>query len=137
MNFKFLFKTFLIISMISFIVSCDKDVNEIGANILQNNNHFDVLTTDFPVVAYTKKTGAVQSNNLPINSLGFYDNDVFGSTTANFVTQLSIGTRPVFYRNPTDITNPVTVDSVTLYVPYFTKIIHRSYHRNVNAPGCG
>lgn len=117
MNFKFLFKTFLIISMISFIVSCDKDVNEIGANILQNNNHFDVLTADFPVVAYTKKTGAVQSNNLPINSLGFYDNDVFGSTTANFVTQLSIGTRPVFYKPQSSI----VVDSVYMYVPYFTK----------------
>ena len=117
MNFKFLFKTFLIVSIISFMVSCDKDINEIGADILQSNNHFEVNTADFPVIAYSKNTGPVQSNNLPINSLGFYDNDVFGSTTANFVTQLSIGTRPVFYRNQSDI----VVDSVYMYVPYFTK----------------
>ena len=117
MNFKFLFKTLLIISIIGFIVSCDKDVNEIGADILQNNNHFETKTADFPVIAYNQKTNAVQSNNLPINSLGFYINDVFGSTTANFVTQLSIGTRPVFYRAQND----VVVDSVILYVPYFTK----------------
>ena len=61
-------------------------------------------------------TGAVQTNNLPVNSLGFYQNDVFGTTTSNYITQLSLATTsPVFIKPAASI----KIDSVYLHVPYF------------------
>ena len=65
------------------------------------------------MVAYNQKIGHVQSNNLPINALGIYDNPAFGKTTANFATQLTLATV-----GPTFGINPV-IDSVYIEVPYF------------------
>ena len=102
-----------------FLISCDKDFNEIGSDIV-GEDHFefekDSLAT---VTAFTKKTGAVETLNLPINPLGIFDNGKFGKTTANFVTQVSL-----VKENPT-FTN-VTLDRVTsvvLKVPYFSTLI--------------
>jgi hypothetical protein len=36
----------------------------------------------------TIKIGPIESNNLPVNALGIFDNPAFGTTTANFATQL-------------------------------------------------
>ena len=119
MNIKFISKTLFVVLLVSIFLSCDKDLNQIGADILNDNNHFgmssDSTTT---VAAYNQRTGAVQTNNLPLNSLGVYDNQVFGTTSASFVTQLSLGTIPTFVDQNTITT---TNDSVYLYIPFFTK----------------
>lgn len=97
--------------------SCDQDFSEMGSGIV-NDDHFAFLPDTLSTVkAFTLKTGVVQSNNLPINSLGIYNNPVFGKVRANFVTQLELGTlNPVFdtERNP-------VLDSVVLTIPYFSK----------------
>jgi hypothetical protein len=36
----------------------------------------------------TIKNRAYRVNNLPVNALGIFDNPAFGTTTANFATQL-------------------------------------------------
>ena len=109
------------------LVSCDKDFNSIGSDVL-GDDHFDLEKYEVQnLVAYTKPTGAVQSNNLPVNGLGIYENPAFGTTTAHFVTQLEL-TRT--YNEPEKIIGENftfnSTDSVYLYVPYFatdTKVV--------------
>lgn len=101
--------------------SCDKDFNELGTDIV-GEDHFgfeiDTLST---VKAYNQKLGPIASSNLPINPLGFYSNPAFGTTQANFVTQVELSsTSPVF--NNTNTENYVTlpsIDSVIVDVPYY------------------
>ena len=99
-----------------FLVSCDKDFNEIGSDIV-GEDHFgferDSMST---LTAFTKKTGAVETSNLDINPLGILDNGKFGKTTANFVTQVSLGTENPTFTNVT----LARIKSVVLNVPYFS-----------------
>jgi hypothetical protein len=119
------FKSFLLLVSILLFVSCDKDYNEIG-NALIGENHFD-LTNDLlsTVEASTKKTGPIASNNLDVNSLGVIENSAFGQTIANFATQVQLAAiSPVI-----DFNLGQKVESVTLYIPYFTK------NKTTNADG--
>ena len=103
--------------------SCDKDYNELGTDIV-GDEHFDFIrNTDATVNAYNQKLGPIATNNLPVNALGIYDNPSFGSTKANFVTQVELAaTNPIF--NNTDPleydVNPTAIDSVILDIPYFS-----------------
>jgi hypothetical protein len=70
--------------------------------------------------------GPIASNNLPINPLGFYDNPAFGSTQANFVTQLELATLDPEFNNvdPAEYdTEPTKIDSVILEIPYYSRFI--------------
>ncbi|WP_418264593.1 DUF4270 domain-containing protein [Flavobacterium faecale] len=106
------FKRVLIICSVVFLYSCDKDYNSIGDDLIGGNHFiFDKYTSE--VVAYNQGITAVQSNNQAINPLGIYEDPNFGTTTANFVTQLSlVSTNPVIGANP-------DVESVELSIPYF------------------
>ncbi len=106
------FKPFLLLVSILLFASCDKDYNVIG-DALIGENHFDLDKYTSSVVAYNEKITPIQSNNLPVNALGIYDNPAFGKTTANFATQLTLSVV-----NPTIGANPV-IDSVYIEVPYF------------------
>lgn len=115
MKFNSFFKTLLLGLTLVLFASCDKDFNEVGTNIIGEDHYdFDEDSTK-TVVAYNQPFGAVQTNNLPTNALGYYNHPVFGKTKASFVTQLElIAANPKFI-NPT----AVDIDSVYLYVPYF------------------
>ena len=106
------FKKILVVTSVVFLYSCDKDFNEIGGDLIGENN-FKLEKQTYSVVAYGQKTGPIQSNNLDVNSLGIYNNPNFGETTANFATQLTlpetlstIGSRP-------------HIESVVLTIPYY------------------
>jgi len=105
--------------------SCDNNSNEIGADIIGNNN-FETGTPEFySVNAIRKNTGPVETLDLPVNALGIYKNPVFGTTTANVAVQLQLGTlNPVF-----DTALHPEIESVVLYVPYF------SYKLSTNTDG--
>lgn len=115
MNNRLFYRSIIIaLGMVTFI-ACDTDYNEIGANIIDNDVHNSLTKYKASVYATDAPTGAVQANNLPVNSLGVYDNPVFGKTIAHFVSQVELASaNPTFY-------NPV-IDSVYLYVPYFSKL---------------
>ena len=117
MKLNLLFKSVIITACLATISSCDKDFNQIGTDVLGDNDHYGLLTdTITTTIAYNVETKPVQTNNLPVNTLGFYDNAVFGKTTSNFITQLSLATTSPVFINPT---NNIVVDSVYLHVPYF------------------
>lgn len=111
MNSISLLKRIFCVATLVFVASCDRDFNDIGGNVVDGDIHSSLLRKEASIIAYDKLTGPVQSNNLTVNTLGFYKNPVFGTTTANFVTQLELETV-----NPTLYT-PV-IDSVYIYVPY-------------------
>lgn len=72
------------------LVSCDKDFNTVGADLVDESNY---EFNKYPVEhlnAFTRATGSVQSNNLSINALGVFNDPVFGTTKAHFVTQLTL-----------------------------------------------
>lgn len=118
MKFNFLFKTFIIGLSILFFASCDKDFNELGSEIVGNEN-YSLNKEAIDVVAYNQNIGVYRTSDLPINSLGTYTNPIFGKTTANFVSQVQLVTNsPKFYRPSTSI----IIDSVYLYVPYFSSV---------------
>lgn len=104
---------FLVFTMV--FISCDQDFNTIGSDLV-GDEHFDFSTHEAQLKAYSVKTNEVQTNNLPINPLGIYNNPYFGITKANFVSELSLATaQPKFGNN-------VQVENVILYVPYFSTV---------------
>jgi len=107
---------FLIVGA-GFLISCDSEYNSIGADIVDDNDHFGFIKNDgASIVAFNQKTNAVQTNNLPINPLGVFNNGVFGKTTANFVTQVELKTEnPTFREVPT----VAKIKSVVLNIPYY------------------
>ena len=114
-NFSLIKKLFLAFAVV-FAVSCDSDFNDVGSDIIDDDLHSDITRYEGNVVAYDRATGAVQTNNMPVNSLGIYTNPAFGTTKAHFVTQLELE-----LENPSLSGTPeMQIDSVFLYVPYFS-----------------
>jgi hypothetical protein len=109
------FKKILLIATVAVFYSCDKDFNAIGGDLI-GDNHFDLDSVPYSVTTYNQKVTPVASNNLPINALGIYDNPVFGTTTANFNTQVALDSYPNTFGAG------VVIDSVTLNIPYFSHI---------------
>jgi len=118
MKYQSFFKQFFFVLTLAFFTSCDKDAEEIGANIVGDDN-FATHQQTYDVSAANHNLGPVDSGNMDLNLLGVYDNPVFGKTTANFAAELLLATE-----NPTiDLTLFEKVSSVTLYVPYYSTVI--------------
>ena len=111
------FKLLFLVSIVSFFASCDKDFNEIGSDVV-NNDHFGLIQdTTKTVIAYNQATGSVETSNLLINSLGYYNNPFFGKTRASIVSQVLLDTV-----NQTIGSLP-TVTKVELSLPYFSHLV--------------
>jgi hypothetical protein len=107
-----LFKFLLVLVGILLFVSCDKEYSAVGDALIGDNN-FELVKYPANVVAYNEKITPIESNNLPVNALGIYDNPAFGKTTAGFATQLTLAiVKPTFGAN-------ISIESVYLDIPYF------------------
>lgn len=107
------FKTIPFLLFVVLFNSCDKEFNVVGEDLIGENS-FDIKKDTFSVKAYNQKLGPIQSNNLEVNQLGIYNNPSFGTTTANFVTQVTLATV-----NPTIDKVTVKIKSAVLTIPYF------------------
>lgn len=107
-------KRFLLALTVVFLYSCDKDFNAIGDGLI-GDDHFGLEPEQYDVVAFNQEVTPVQSNFIPTNALGIYDNPVFGTTTANFVTQVVLSSYA-----PTIGESPV-IENAVLTIPYFVK----------------
>ena len=121
---KFFLKSVFISLLLSVLFSCDNDSNEIGTDIVGNDNFETGTPENYSVKAINQSTGPVETLDLnaqsaAINALGIYKNPVFGTTKANLAVQLIMDDLNI---NPTfDSTlNPV-IESVVLTIPYFIK----------------
>jgi len=97
--------------------ACDRDFSPIGSEIVGNEN-LNIQSIDLDIIAYNKATNAVQTNGLPLNSLGVIENPVFGKSVISFVTQLRLPTES----NPTQNIASPTITKVELTIPYFNTL---------------
>lgn len=97
-------------------MACESDFASLDSDVINPDNAVNFLTDvqEYPMVTYTKNTGPVQTNGLSSYLLGYYNDPVYGSGTANFVSQVG----PASY-GPTFGDN-VVLDSVVLTIPYFS-----------------
>jgi len=93
-------------------VACDKDYSSVKSDI-EGLENFNTDAKKFPIVAFNKKMKPVQTSDLSSNSLGIYNGNIYGLTTAGVVSQI-VPTRfnPVFGLE-------TELESVILTIPYF------------------
>ena len=72
MNNNSFYKSILIVLSLVVLTSCDLGFNEVGTDIVGDNN-FSLKPESKQVLAFNQSTGAVQSNNLSVNALGIYN----------------------------------------------------------------
>ena len=94
--------------------SCENDISAIGSEILGDEIPNGILDDSQAVIAYSKKLGPVQSNRLPAYQLGVYNDPVYGKSTINLLSQLTLE------KNNPKFGDSARVDSVFVYVPYFS-----------------
>ncbi|MEY8849890.1 DUF4270 domain-containing protein [Psychroserpens sp. XS_ASV72] len=114
---KIALRNFVVILVLtSLFIACDKDFATIESAIINDDNasNFGTDSRDFEVIAFSKALPPVQTNNLPVNLLGVYDDPIYGRTTASFVTQVTTS-----FVNFDFGENPV-LDSVVVTIPYFS-----------------
>ena len=108
-------KKILLVATVVLLYSCDKDFNAIGDGLI-GDDHFGLESEKYEVLAYNQEVTPIQSNGSVNYGLGIYDNAVFGSSAASFVTQVSLDTYA-----PT-IGDAPEIVSVVLSVPYFNHV---------------
>lgn len=100
--------------MLSIIVSCDEDFGTLGTEIVGEVNFTTDLAEDFNIAAYSRNyENSVQSNGLPVGTIGYYDDPVYGTTTASILSQLTLS------RTDPDFGDDTELDSVIFSLPYF------------------
>ena len=113
------FYRFFAIIFAILIISCDKDYNTIGSDVI-GDEHFTFDKYEVQNMnSYIKASNSVQTNNLSINALGIYNNPVFGTTKAHIVTQLELVNVNPNLGNEHEIT---ANDSVYVYIPFYSTI---------------
>jgi len=108
----------LLAIIVTVFAACERDFSSIDSNVVnsENTSHFNADVVTYPIVAYNKKITPFNSDRMPSNLIGYYNDPVFGSYSANFVSQLSPNIfNPSFGEN-------VQLDSAVLTVPYYSRI---------------
>ena len=119
-SINFIIKVVSFLCITIFISACQEDYAEIGTDII-NDQIINIQNQTYPIKAYNKRVLPFQSNTLPGHLIGHYFDPNFGSTTANFLGQLTPGIfEPTFGDN-------TILDSVVLTIPYFSKIEDETY----------
>jgi hypothetical protein len=122
MNKKSFLRPFLLIGfIIALFISCDKDFDQLGTNIVGDDLFGATRDVSATINATNQELGPVASNNLPVNPFGFYNNPAFGNTQANFVTQLEMASANPTFNNTDQTLYQLlpAVDSVIVEIPYF------------------
>jgi hypothetical protein len=128
MNFmynKSLFKPLLVIGIVATVLlSCDKDYDELGTDIVGENHYGFDNYTGASIKAVNQDLGPISSNDLAINPLGFYEDPAFGNTHANFVTQVVLSSEAPVFNNQVvgDYQTLPVMDSVIVDIPYFSTL---------------
>lgn len=121
-----MFKKFLPIALVFVLTSCDKKFNDVGAEVLPPNS-FQAKKITYPVSISHAVINAVQTNNPAVLHLGKRQDNLFGTTNAGIVSQLSLSTYAPFFGVKTaqeetqdSFDEQETVTDVWLEIPFFT-----------------
>ncbi|MFD2517159.1 DUF4270 domain-containing protein [Salinimicrobium flavum] len=104
-----------VIAVVFSFLACEDDFETIGGSVIGEPGFNADLYDEAEVSATTYKLPPVQTNNLPANLLGVFNDPVFGKQTANILSQVSLS-----LPDPDFGTEPV-LDSVVLRIPYFSR----------------
>ncbi|MEP5256232.1 MAG: DUF4270 domain-containing protein [Winogradskyella arenosi] len=99
---------------ISFI-ACDSDYATLDSDVLNSDiaTNFDIDSSHYDIITYTKALNPVQTNQLGLSTLGVYD-DAYGRVTSSFVTQLTPSTYDPSFGDE------VEIDSVVVTLPFYS-----------------
>ena len=79
------------------LASCEEDIDIIGSEIVGDNTFIEPDQTN-TVIAYSRKLLPIQTNGLSAYQLGIKNDPVYGKTTANLLSQVTLGqTDPKFH----------------------------------------
>lgn len=104
-----------VIFLIIALASCQEDFGTLGSDVIGGQDMNLILDASSTVVAYSRKMGAVQTNNLPLRQLGSYNDPTFGKSKVELISQLSLSTEEPSFGFDT------ALDSVVLYIPYISE----------------
>ena len=124
------YNIFILVVILSEL-SCTKEYNSIGTEILKSNT-FETSLENIPVFASQKLIQPFKSNGLSSYQLGQINDNIFGKTEASFITQLTLSQpNPSFGKwdseseingdsnNIKVIEENETVNNVVLEIPFF------------------
>ncbi len=78
----------ILLSVLFFSISCKKENNEIGSDVIGNRSGFDIQVTDtFTVISYSSVADSVDTRFASYYMLGQMNDPVLGISTSNLVTQ--------------------------------------------------
>jgi hypothetical protein len=97
--------------------SCEEDFNTIGSEIIGDQNINAQLDESRTVIAYSHKLTPVQTNGLPVYQLGVYNDPVFGRSTINWLSQVTLES------NDPSFGEDAELDEVYLYLPFFSNAV--------------
>lgn len=118
-------------SALFLLISCNQDYYPIGEVVLSDLT-LETNSRSVPAFTFQESTEEVQSNRPPLAQLGQINHPVFGKSEASIITQLNIGTDPIFgnfrqsfedQEDQTDINliqENETVKQVNLEIPFFS-----------------
>lgn len=110
--------------------SCNQDYYPVGESLL-SDQMLQSESQSFPVFTFQESISEIESNNQPLAQLGVINHPVFGRAEASIVTQVLIGSDPVFGNlrqrfedmedesDPTLIPEEETVTQAYLEIPFF------------------
>src|SRR5690606_17810605 len=118
MKYKFIpFKSFILLVITVVMASCHEDNNLVGNEVIGDPNFEFKLYDESTVVAYSRKANPVQTTALNSYQMGVYVDPVYGMTSANVLSQVTLSeTQPTFGANP-------KIESVFLDLPYYSTLI--------------
>ena len=107
-----------VLFLFAFLLACEEDFSEVGTEIVGQINFDTREVDDLDVVAFSRSFDqGVQTNALPVGVLGFYNDNVYGTTNARALTQLQMS------RENPDFGDDTVLDSVILTLPYFSTVL--------------
>ncbi len=84
----------ILASILLLVYSCEEDPSKIGVNILPGSDFVKIRSTDtISVFSYTNYDEAARSENPNYSYLGSLYDPYFGTTSAEFVSEIRLGTR--------------------------------------------
>ncbi|PKP13956.1 MAG: hypothetical protein CVU08_02725 [Bacteroidetes bacterium HGW-Bacteroidetes-3] len=97
------------------IISCEKEIESIGVNLV-NNNNFTINKDTSEVLATNENIVSVPTSGTTVTQylLGVYSDNEFGTLKASIVSQLNLPAIGTAYNYGTNY----TIDSVVMSIPY-------------------
>lgn len=114
-----LLKITAILVFILAVSSCDEDFNTIGTEIIGDDDLLSQTYISENITSFSKLIDPVQTNIVPVQRLGVYNDQIFGKSTSNLLQQVILTeTDPVFGDT---LGQPVHLNEVFLYIPFFNE----------------